>query len=293
VPRGKPSLALVLVAAGCVLAAALAWRERTGAPQAAAGPQALSPRAAGFSERERRDERSEAEPTRMLALAAARHAISREEREAIFSETIVDWVARDRGASGSRADRPSPGGTADASRDADELRVAAQAWALRDFAAAYRWARGIEEATLRASVVASVLYQALALAPQDTLELAQTAPLGELREIALQNLAAQWSREDRAAAQAWAMTQPATPSRDGIFERLAVVCAQVDPAGAAHLIAFGISPGAEQEKAVVRVLEQWPDNELTQAAQWVERLPTESLRRRAEDKLRALLSAGH
>lgn len=287
-PRGKPSLALVLVVAGCVLA----WRERTGAPQVAAMPRALPTRAADFSEREQRDEWSEAGPTRMLALAAARHAISLEEREAIFSETIVDWVERDLGASGSRAEMPSLGGTPDASRDADELRVAAQAWALRDFAAAYRWAHGIEEATLRASVIASLLYQALALAPQDTLELAQTAPLGELREIALQNLAAQWSREDRAAAQAWAMTQPATPSRDGIFQRLAVECAQVDPAGAAHLIAFGISPGAEQEKAVVQVLEQWPDNELTQAAQWVERLPTENLRQRAEDNLRALLSAG-
>ena len=180
----------------------------------AAVPQALATRAAGFSKRERRDERSETGLTSMLALAAARHAIS---REAILSETIVDWVEPDRGASGSRAEMPSLGGTADASRDADEL---------------------------------------------------------------------------RAAAQAWAMTQPATPSRDGIFQRLAVVCAQVDPAGAAHLIACGISPGAEQEEAVVRVLEQWPDNELTQSAQGVDRLPTESLRRCAEDKRRALLSAG-
>lgn len=168
------------------------------------------------------------------------------------------------------------------------LRLDAQIHAARDFAGTYRDTLRIADAAQRTSILASALYQSELRAPQSTLELAQSAPLGESREAVLQNLAAQWAEADSPAVIAWAMAEPATPSRDGIFQRLATACAAADPAQAAHLLAFGISPGPTQEETVAQILAHWPASHPADASAWVQQLPTAPLRRRGEESLRTL-----
>jgi hypothetical protein len=160
-----------------------------------------------------------------------------------------------------------------------------QLWAARDFSAAYKWARQVEDVSLRPLLIASVFDQMGREAPQSTLELAQEAPLGELRERVLQNLAVHWSETDPAAASAWAMTQPATPSRDGIFRELALARLPVDPNEAAHLILFAISPGPVQDEAVSLALERWSAADLAHAEKWVGQFPSGALRQKAEATL--------
>lgn len=161
------------------------------------------------------------------------------------------------------------------------------AWAARDLPAAYRWAAQLEDPAARAEALARVFEQASGEAPQATLELAQGAPLGALRETVLQRLAVKWAAEDPAAATAWAMAQPASESRDGVFQQLALARVVDDPAGAAHLIRFGISPGAVQEDAAAQALAHWPAAEFARAVAWVGELPAGALRRRAEAELAA------
>jgi hypothetical protein len=117
--RAKYSLALLLAAAGCVWAAALAWSERTHEPQMAARPMTREKSAAWATER-RNEQR---EGALAMAVVAARRAKTVVGREAIFSQTVVDWVERDRSAGGSRENVEKLTGRG----ETDALRVALQA----------------------------------------------------------------------------------------------------------------------------------------------------------------------
>jgi hypothetical protein len=165
------------------------------------------------------------------------------------------------------------------SRSLDELRD----WARQDPNAAITWAAQQLAGDDRDEVLATACFQIAQADPAQAVALAGKFSL--TNHATLVNLVQQWAEQDMQAAFAWADAKSPAAARAELFERIALVWSQTDPANAASLVVERIAAGPEQEEAAISVLHQWALRDMSGAMAWVRLFPEGNLRDRALGEL--------
>ncbi len=170
---------------------------------------------------------------------------------------------------------------ADAGLRAEVLHLVAQLWAARDSASALAWAANLKTEEDRETALTDVCVQVAAVDPAKALQLrARHVREGE-PSSALDDFAHQWAEKDFLPALAWILAHSHGAQRDALLAQLAFVKALNAPFDAAALVANEVQPGEVQNEAVISVVHQWAQRDLTAATSWVGQFPDGPLRERA------------
>jgi hypothetical protein len=164
-------------------------------------------------------------------------------------------------------------------RSSSELRD----WARQAPRAALAWAAQQPDGADRDEVCSAACFQIAQADPAQAVALAEKFSL--TNHATLANLVQQWAEQDMQAAFAWADAKSPAAARAELFERIALVWSQTDPANAASLVVERIAAGPEQEEAAISVLHQWALRDLPGAMAWVRLFPEGNLRDRALGEL--------
>jgi hypothetical protein len=154
-----------------------------------------------------------------------------------------------------------------------------------DLDSALGWAQSQADPERREQALETVCFAVAADDPARAVQLAQTFHLEQRPGNILENLVQLWAEVDFMPALNWAIRQPANEARDHYLTRVALVCAKAVPLEAARLVTEKISAGPAQTEAVVIVVHQWANQDLTAAATWVGYFPDGPLRDRAIGEL--------
>lgn len=172
---------------------------------------------------------------------------------------------------------------------AEMMRRVARLWAAHDPAGALNWAATLADTTAREAAITDVCLQVAEVNPAVSVPMREQYIVNhDAASPSLEALAGRWAEKDFSDALAWTQSQPAGELRDGLIKSLAFVESQSSPQEAAILVAQGMSPGAQQDEAVISVLHQWALRDFPAASTWVEQFPETPLRDRAKNELSGL-----
>ena len=154
------------------------------------------------------------------------------------------------------------------------LAEVAQGWAVQNPAAAMNWAAQGNTTSERQMLVAAVCRAVGETNPKDAISLAESS--GQIEDyVDLKgSLAERWTEQDPSAAIAWVLAQPSGKIRNQFVAEVASVQARSSPVEAAALVVQQITPGPEQDNAVLAVLDGWARQDLAAANAWVAGFPS-------------------
>jgi hypothetical protein len=161
-------------------------------------------------------------------------------------------------------------------------------WAAKDAEGALAAAMQLPSGDERNQALAAVCYGLAETDPADAVNLAQTLNMGEQPGAIMPNLVQQWATTDFQSAFDWVNNQAASEERNDLTTRIAYVLSQTQPAEAAGLVMDQIPPGSTQDEAVMTVLNQWGNQNLIAATDWVKQFPDGPLRERAVRELEGI-----
>lgn len=184
----------------------------------------------------------------------------------------------------------APGQGEKTSRPADKYEVLRELrdWAAKDPAAALAGVMKLPAGAERNEALGAVCSGLAESDPASAVKLAHSLGLDTQPGAVMANLVQQWASADVASALDWADQQPAGAGRDELTTRVAFVLSQTDPADAATLVTKQISSGAGQDDALIMVLHQWAEQDLSGATAWMANLPDTPLRERALQELEGI-----
>jgi hypothetical protein len=163
-------------------------------------------------------------------------------------------------------------------------------WASTNFDAALAFVQQLPDGDEKTDALEAVCFGLAqkdpALAMTKAQELQEPAPVVE-------NLAQQWADRDMTSTLSWAHNQPAGDMRDEVFQRIALVLSQRDPLNAANLVLEQVPAGPNQNEAIMTVLHQWANKDLTAAVNWVKTFPDDAFRERALQELEGIAQYQH
>ena len=152
------------------------------------------------------------------------------------------------------------------------------AWANVNLEAAARWAQGLENVADRERVMIDIGYEAARTDPVMALSLGAGLPATRERNELLVHAAGQWASVDASAARSWAESVPVAVLRDELLSTVAVAVAEADGSAAAEMVATGVSPGSQQDRAAISVVQRWAEADPLAVADWVLQFPETDLR---------------
>lgn len=138
-----------------------------------------------------------------------------------------------------------------------------------DLATTLEWARGLPEGEGRQAVQLTLAYEAARTDPLEAMLIALALPPGRTSDQLLVHAAGQWVGAGDYAVE-WAVEMPDVALRDQVLAAIGTALSEYDPVAAATLVVEQISPGVEQNRAVVAVVQRWVQVAPTDAAAWVE-----------------------
>lgn len=162
------------------------------------------------------------------------------------------------------------------------LRELSGRWAMKDPAAAERWAESLGIGTEREAALNKLAVAWGKENPKAAIELAQRH---HLSQGILDTIWGQWGKADLEAAMEGASSLPAGTAQEGALLQIITAHAGADPATAALLVTQRLPPGPGQEEAVMTVLHHWLKTDEAAAADWVKQFPQDPLRIRAEAEI--------
>lgn len=165
------------------------------------------------------------------------------------------------------------------------LNVAALRWAATDLSKAANWARNLPEGNSRFEIMAAVGSEAVRSDPLEALRLGVELPAGAAQTELIRRAAAEWAGKDRDSAMEWAEQIEDKELRLRVTEQIVVASAEQDPMGAATIALQQMSPGEEQGRAVVSIVQRWVQTDPGVASAWVSGFPESALGRDAVDNL--------
>jgi hypothetical protein len=174
----------------------------------------------------------------------------------------------------------------------EALTQVALGWADTDLAAALDWARALPEDDSREAVTLDLAYQTSRTDPAKALDMGISLEPSRKRDDLLELAISQWSTTDFTAAVQWADRDELDPSlRQRLLATAAVAVAGQDGSAAATLAATALTPGEEQDRAAVAIVQRWVQHDPASAASWVAQFPDTPVREAATQNLLALWSA--
>ncbi len=158
-------------------------------------------------------------------------------------------------------------------------------WATRDLKGALAAVAAMPASIERGQAVEAICFAQIQINPSLALEMAQSL---QQPSNVVQDLVQQWAASDSAAAFVWASKQPAGSQRDQLMQRVTYVLSQTEPEQAANLVVEQMPPGPGQDEAVLTVVHQWGEKNISAAAAWVKNFPAGSLQARATQELEGM-----
>lgn len=174
----------------------------------------------------------------------------------------------------------------------EALTQVALGWAGSDRAAALDWARTLPEGDSREAVTLDLAYQTARTDSAKALEVGISLPPSRKRDDLLELAISQWSTTDFTAAVQWAGRDELDPSlRQRLLAAVAVAVAGQDGSAAATLAATALTPGEEQDRVAVAIVQRWVQNDPKSTAAWVAQFPDAPIREMTTQNLVAFWAA--
>jgi len=124
--------------------------------------------------------------------------------------------------------------------------------------------------------------------PGSAVQMAMSLHLNDGSSAVVENLVQQWASADAPAALAWAETLSPGQQQNEFAMQIAYALSKIDPVDAARVAVEQIPPGEMQDEAVMSVLNQWANQDLVAAVNWVKTFPAGPLRDRALNELEGI-----
>lgn len=179
--------------------------------------------------------------------------------------------------------RQSPGATRQESLD-----LIATTWAGHDFNAAVAWARQLPEPDDQQNSLIAIAYETARSAPLEAMKLAVGLPPSESRDDLLTHAANQWAGNEPRTAAAWVSQIQDQDLRERLLASVVTTWSDQNAVEAAEFGLKSVSPGEQQDRLIVGVVQRWAQTEPRQAADWVARFPEGALRDTAIENLVSL-----
>jgi hypothetical protein len=170
------------------------------------------------------------------------------------------------------------------------IKQAAVVWADTDLSAAVEWLGTFPESALRQSASIAIAYEAARSDPVQALNLAIPLPHSEERDALLTYGMRQYAAKEPEAASAWAAQVVDSTLRNHLLEAVSTATSETDPSSAANLVSTSISPGVEQDRGAVSVVQRWAQVSPESAAAWVNVFPGGGVRMDAIHNLMSIWS---
>ncbi len=158
------------------------------------------------------------------------------------------------------------------------LRQVAVGWANTDLAGATRWVRSMPDGEEKSRAALDVGYEAARTDPMASLTLGGALSPSKERDELLVHAVGQWTGSDPTGARAWADAVADPALRDQLLAAVAVAVADVDGPAAADLVSRSLSPGEEQDRAAVSIVQRWAAEDPPAVADWVSHFPDSDIR---------------
>lgn len=159
-------------------------------------------------------------------------------------------------------------------------------WAGLNLADAISWAQELP-AEDRNGVFLMIANEAIATDPRQALELARELPASEALNEMVAQIASEWAAKNPAEIAEWAEKIADAGLRQQVVRHVAIAWAETNPSKAAELAIGKLSPGKDQNDAIVSIVQRWVQNSPAEAADWVSRFPESEVR---EDAARELIN---
>jgi len=174
---------------------------------------------------------------------------------------------------------------------AEALQQIAASWANVDLPAALAWCSALPEGVRKEAATLSLAYEAARTDPIAALSAASTLPPTPERDSLLIHAVSQWAGTDSGAVRSWAETVPDANLRQHLLAAVAVALTDQNANAAATLAATALTPGEEQDRTVVAIIQRWAQTSPQDAASWVAQFPETPARAAATENLVALWTA--
>ena len=165
------------------------------------------------------------------------------------------------------------------------VKLAALRWASFDLSNSVAWARALPDGELRTEIIAAIGFEAVRSATPVALNLAAELPAGQAQADLILRATAEWAYTDQHGVMQWAQQIKDSDLRLLATEQIAVASAEKDPIGAANIALQQMSPGAEQDRALVCIVQRFVQTDPVAASAWVSGFPANALGRDAIDNL--------
>ena len=158
-------------------------------------------------------------------------------------------------------------------------------WANQRLPDAVKWARELPETDLRTGTLITIAYEAARTEPVEALRLASEVSADETRNDLISHTARQWAAHAPEEAVRWASQIADTGLRERVVASIASTWGEVDPFAAATLALNSLTPGRNQDDAVVSIVQQWAQKSPDEAAAWVIGFPAGTVQNTALTEL--------
>lgn len=173
----------------------------------------------------------------------------------------------------------------------EALTQVALGWAGTDLSATLDWAHTLPEGDGEA-VILGLGYETVRTDAVKALEVAASLEPTRQRDDLIEHAISQWTTTDFAAAVQWADGSVSDPGlRQRLLAAVAVAVAGQNGSAAATLAATAITPGEEQDRMAVAIVQRWVQNEPELAASWVAQFPDTPARETTVQNLVAFWAA--
>ncbi len=163
--------------------------------------------------------------------------------------------------------------------------VAAIRWATTNLAEAAAWARNLPEGDSRSAVMEAISQEAIRIDPIEALRLARELPEGPGSADLFVRASGEWAHQDREGAVEWARQIQDINLRQQVFEQIAIVASAKDLQAAANIALHDMAHGAQQDRALVSIVQRWVQEDPAVASSWVSQFPDDSLGQDAAETL--------
>ena len=141
------------------------------------------------------------------------------------------------------------------------------------------------EGKAREEIMAAVGSEAVRSDPLEALLMGFELPASAAQADLIRRAAAEWAATDRDNAVAWAQQIKDQGLRQLVTEQIVVASAEADPLSAATIALQQMTPGVEQDRALVSIVQRWVQTDPDLASSWVREFPGGELGRDAIDNL--------
>ena len=193
------------------------------------------------------------------------------------------WAETDPSAAAAWVTQLPPGSAAQSA-----LQQVGLAWANVNLAGAMKWLGTVPEGSAKEAVTLDIAYEAARTDPVSALRLASPLPDTLARNNLLSFAVSQWAETDASTAGAWVAQIADDVLRQQLEARVAVALAGRDGAAAATIVGTALTPGPEQDRTAVSIVQRWAQTSPQTAAEWIMQFPDSPVRDSAARNLMAI-----